>query len=871
MKNDHLVQYLRKRSRRHFAALVRATRQQVLDAAYRVVGDPQLAEDVTQEVFLKLLAVKWKPDEVRSGRGLLVSTTVLLARSRLRSEARRRRREVAAFTERATGGPPPVKREELWDVREAVEALPEPVRSCVELRYFGGLSTSEVSRALDIPARTVNARLERARAVLRRRLSPSAAGAMLPLLGGTGVVKFPALEISPRLAENLDRLASVGVSHARLASGASRTALRTALFATATISFVVGVGIAIHEIARDSAGHETPRTARPARADTPPPRMPPATGDSRVASAPAPVAGEGVDAKDGGAPPDAADDGGGGPTRAVFRVEDERGQLVRRGELHFRLPLDSFLVIGELPREVAEDLLPYRNLIRRPVDLAAGNPFVLEDIPDEIASLAFTCQATAPGYSPSEALEVRLERHGTTEVILELLPARTVAVSVECAADRAPVPGARVISVTERARRRLEAIEERSEGGPGVAVTDDQGRCILEGLGPGEHELEVHADGFEVHGLRLAGDEHSVLAQLTRREEEADLDVMVFDDAGRPLSGIEVELSVHGHGVSRRASSGAEGRAGFPGLPTGVEIAIRLDGSQWWKVLRETLRSDETARHRLRYEARLELENGERREVRLGFIRGIARLTAHIVGIHGQPAPGVEVRLHGSPEAGHGIIEGVSDETGTALFESIPADVYTPYVGGWRYPRLHVDDARPVVARWTIGEATVRGRVVTHEGGEPLSGISVHAEQEGIGMVSTDGDGRFRLTGLIPGACRLSTFSTDYLGERRTIEIPPSGDLEIELGMREGHRIRVEYENRTGVAVGEIDVRFQGKGGRLATMLLVDDSPDRPIWKTVAIPPGLYTVVFQLPGAAPLRRVVRLGEEPGVTELTVEF
>jgi hypothetical protein len=76
MSRDPLINFLRARSRRSFSRLVKQTHRQILDAAYRVSGDRHLAEDVTQEVFLKLLTVRWDPDKIRSGIALLASTAV---------------------------------------------------------------------------------------------------------------------------------------------------------------------------------------------------------------------------------------------------------------------------------------------------------------------------------------------------------------------------------------------------------------------------------------------------------------------------------------------------------------------------------------------------------------------------------------------------------------------------------------------------------------------------------------------------------------------------------------------------------------------------------------------------------------------------
>ncbi len=57
-------------------------------------------------------------------------------------------------------------------VRQAVEALPQPKRSAVVLRYFGHCSQKEIARRLGISAGTVKSRLFRAHADLSPGLEP---------------------------------------------------------------------------------------------------------------------------------------------------------------------------------------------------------------------------------------------------------------------------------------------------------------------------------------------------------------------------------------------------------------------------------------------------------------------------------------------------------------------------------------------------------------------------------------------------------------------------------------------------------------------------------------------------------------------------
>ena len=154
---DPLVQFLERRDQASFASLVARTRDDVLRAAFRVLGDRDAAEDVTQDVFLKCLNPPWTPDEVKSGRALLAATAVNLAKMRIRGEVRRRAREETA-AERRDGGDDGLGRDEIEHVRFAVDSLPEGLRRPVELRYFGGLPLAELATALDVSLSTAKAR-----------------------------------------------------------------------------------------------------------------------------------------------------------------------------------------------------------------------------------------------------------------------------------------------------------------------------------------------------------------------------------------------------------------------------------------------------------------------------------------------------------------------------------------------------------------------------------------------------------------------------------------------------------------------------------------------------------------------------------------
>ena len=141
--------------------------------ARKVLNDPTAAEEVTQEVFLRL----WdSPDRFDPERGTLRSFLLAQSHGRavdaLRSDVSRKRREEREAASAATSGYD--IEHEVWDlavaghVQEAVGGLPADERRAIELAYFGGLSYREVAIRLGVPEGTIKSRI---RAGLKRMRS----------------------------------------------------------------------------------------------------------------------------------------------------------------------------------------------------------------------------------------------------------------------------------------------------------------------------------------------------------------------------------------------------------------------------------------------------------------------------------------------------------------------------------------------------------------------------------------------------------------------------------------------------------------------------------------------------------------------------
>jgi RNA polymerase sigma-70 factor (ECF subfamily) len=136
----------------------------VFSLAGRVTNNRSLAEDVTQEVFLRV----WNhPDRFDPARGTL--RTFLLSQTHgrsvdlIRSESSRRMREDKQTRLADEAGP--TVEEEILEiqtaeaVRKALRLLEPGERTAIELAYFGGRSYREVATILEQPEGTVKSRI----------------------------------------------------------------------------------------------------------------------------------------------------------------------------------------------------------------------------------------------------------------------------------------------------------------------------------------------------------------------------------------------------------------------------------------------------------------------------------------------------------------------------------------------------------------------------------------------------------------------------------------------------------------------------------------------------------------------------------------
>ncbi|HKX62346.1 MAG TPA: sigma-70 family RNA polymerase sigma factor [Verrucomicrobiae bacterium] len=183
---DHelLREYADQQSDPAFAELVRRHVDMVYSIALRLVHQNQLAEDVTQLVFIRLAQ---KARSIRPGvvlTGWLYRTTQFAAQAALRSDWRRRKRESLAMQFSDLNQCP----ESSWDevaplLEEAMGRLRPAEQDAVLLRFFGGKSLQEVGHALGISDDGAQKRISRALGRLRQFLARRGVNVPMGVLG----------------------------------------------------------------------------------------------------------------------------------------------------------------------------------------------------------------------------------------------------------------------------------------------------------------------------------------------------------------------------------------------------------------------------------------------------------------------------------------------------------------------------------------------------------------------------------------------------------------------------------------------------------------------------------------------------------------
>jgi RNA polymerase sigma-70 factor (ECF subfamily) len=154
-----------------------------VNVLYHIVVDQAEAEDLAQDVFLKIYkaAGRYRPDAKFSTWLYRIATNTALNAPK----AKRRRPTVSLDEMEEQGRPTPAlagaleppdrvleRRRSVRAVQRTLRQLPERQRMAVILHRFEGLSYQEIAEALSVSVDAVDAMLRRAKASLRDALAP---------------------------------------------------------------------------------------------------------------------------------------------------------------------------------------------------------------------------------------------------------------------------------------------------------------------------------------------------------------------------------------------------------------------------------------------------------------------------------------------------------------------------------------------------------------------------------------------------------------------------------------------------------------------------------------------------------------------------
>jgi RNA polymerase sigma-70 factor (ECF subfamily) len=158
-----------------FDVLVRRWEHQLFNVIYKIIGDFQTAEDVRQEVLLRVYkaARRYRPQS--QFKTWLYRIAINCSINELRKRERRRTLPLAMSYEHNDGREQPlesilpdpnpqpdeiVQQDEIAEhIQDALRRLPDERRIVIVLRHYEGLKFSEIASMLDCPLGTVKSRM----------------------------------------------------------------------------------------------------------------------------------------------------------------------------------------------------------------------------------------------------------------------------------------------------------------------------------------------------------------------------------------------------------------------------------------------------------------------------------------------------------------------------------------------------------------------------------------------------------------------------------------------------------------------------------------------------------------------------------------
>ena len=165
LADEDLISLVEAADAEAFATLYDRHSRAAFSLAYRMMGERQASEDLTQDAFLKV----WRSAKsYRAERGSVRTWILSIVHNRgidqIRSQASRRRTQdkieaSAPHTQPSEAFAETWRNSQRDQVREALNTLPPEQLKILELAYFSGYTHVEIAERLDLPLGTVKGRM----------------------------------------------------------------------------------------------------------------------------------------------------------------------------------------------------------------------------------------------------------------------------------------------------------------------------------------------------------------------------------------------------------------------------------------------------------------------------------------------------------------------------------------------------------------------------------------------------------------------------------------------------------------------------------------------------------------------------------------
>jgi RNA polymerase sigma-70 factor (ECF subfamily) len=195
LEDAQVVRQVLRGKQEAFSLLVERYQRPIFNFIYRFYGNYELAQELTQETFLRCYQFLKSYDPERKFSTWLYTVAKNLCIDELKKQ--RSAREVPlddvlpAIDARDIEGAVEhnaqlqcIRREEDFKLLEALQELPPAARTVLLLHYFQGLSYQEIGETLGLPVSTVKIRIFRAKKILLEKWHELGGEGEIPIQGG---------------------------------------------------------------------------------------------------------------------------------------------------------------------------------------------------------------------------------------------------------------------------------------------------------------------------------------------------------------------------------------------------------------------------------------------------------------------------------------------------------------------------------------------------------------------------------------------------------------------------------------------------------------------------------------------------------------